>query len=109
MSEADRLWDELDVTFSRWGLVEIPFTESAISLRQTQLREVFTGRTQELREALTLFRARGRKRLLVYGWYGIGKTAFILELLGVLGRKAKDTLVAYSGSSIHIRSCPHLV
>lgn len=95
MSEADRLWDELDITFSRWGLTEIPFSESAISLRQAQLREVFTGRTQELKEALTLFRSRERKRLLVYGWYGIGKTAFILELLGVLGRKAKDTFATY--------------
>jgi len=95
MSETDRLWDELDITFSRWGLAEIPFSESAATLRQAQLREVFTGRTQELKEALALFRARERKRLLIYGWYGIGKTAFILELLGVLRRKAKDTLATY--------------
>lgn len=27
MSEADRLWDKLDITFSRWGLTEIPFSE----------------------------------------------------------------------------------
>lgn len=95
MSEADRIFDELSTTLSRWGLHEIPFSESASSLRQSQLRDVFTGRTQELREVLTLFQGRERKRILVYGWVGIGKTAFILEVLSVLQRKAKDTLATY--------------
>lgn len=95
MSEADRIFDELTGTLSRWGLNEIPFSESASSLRQSQLRDVFTGRTQELREVLTLFQGRERKRILVYGWVGIGKTAFILEVLSVLQRKAKDTLATY--------------
>ena len=95
MSEADRIWEELDITFSRWGLREIPFTESASTLSLTQLREVFTGRTEELKHVLNLFRGRERKRMLIYGWVGIGKTAFILEVLGVLQRKAKDSLTAY--------------
>ncbi|MGB9845779.1 MAG: AAA family ATPase, partial [Methanothermobacter tenebrarum] len=95
MSEADGIFDELTNTLSRWGLDEIPFTESASSLGISQLREVFTGRTEELREVLTLFQGRERKRILVYGWVGIGKTAFILEILGVLQRKAKDTLATY--------------
>ncbi len=97
MSEADHLWDNLDLVFSRWGISEIPFTESApTTLRQAaQLREVFTGRIQELETALTAFRGRERRRLLVYGWYGIGKTAFILELLSLLRRKARDTLATY--------------
>lgn len=95
MSEADRIFDELTTTLSRWGLREIPFSESASFLRQSQLRDVFTGRTQELREVLTLFQGRERKRILVYGWVGIGKTAFILEVLSVLQRKAKDTLATY--------------
>lgn len=95
MSEADRIFDELSITLSRWGLNEIPFSESASSLRQSQLRDVFTGRTQELREVLTLFQGRERKRILVYGWIGIGKSAFILEILSVLKRKAKDTLATY--------------
>lgn len=95
MSEADRIFDELSNTLSRWGLDEIPFTESASSLGISQLREVFTGRTEELREVLTLFQGRERKRILVYGWVGIGKTAFILEVLSVLQRKAKDTLATY--------------
>jgi hypothetical protein len=29
MSEADRIWDELDSTYARWRLNEIPFSESA--------------------------------------------------------------------------------
>lgn len=95
MSEADRIFDELSNTFSRWGLRELPFSESASDLSQSQLRDVFTGRTQELREVLTLFQGRERKRILVYGWVGIGKTAFILEVLSVLRRKAKDTLATY--------------
>lgn len=95
MSEADRIYDELANTLARWGLEEIPFTESASSLGITQLSQVFTGRTKELREVLTLFQGRDRKRILVYGWVGIGKTAFIREVLGVLQRKAKDTLVSY--------------
>jgi type II secretory pathway predicted ATPase ExeA len=95
MNEADQIFDELNRTLSHWGLSEIPFSESASTLRASQLRDVFTGRTQELREALALFQGRDRKRLLVYGWVGIGKTAFILELLGVLRRKAKDTLATY--------------
>jgi hypothetical protein len=97
MSEADRLWDNLDLVFSRWGITEIPFTESApTTLRKVdQIREVFTGRVLELETALTAFRGRERRRVLVYGWYGIGKTAFIIELLGILRRKAKDTLTVY--------------
>ena len=95
MSEADHIYDDLQNTLVRWGLMEIPFSESALSLRRSQLRDVFTGRIQELREVLTLFQGRERKRILVYGWIGIGKTAFILEILGVLQRKAKDTLATY--------------
>ncbi len=95
MSEADQIFDELTDTLSRWGLNEIPFTESASSLGISQLREVFTGRTEELREVLTLFQGRERKRILVYGWVGIGKTAFIIEILSVLQRKAKNTAAMY--------------
>ena len=95
MSETDRIWDELDATYSRWGLREIPFLESASALEKSQLHEVFTGREKELREVLSLFKGRERKRILVYGWIGIGKTAFILEVLDVLQRKSKNTLVAF--------------
>jgi len=95
MNETDRLWSQLSDIFSKWGLSEIPFSESASSLRQTQLREVFTGRTQELREVFNLLRGRERKRIFVYGWVGIGKSAFILEVLSALRRNTKDTLATY--------------
>ncbi|MBE8968033.1 ATP-binding protein [Nostocales cyanobacterium LEGE 12452] len=95
MNESDRIWDELDNIYTRWGISEIPFSESASTLGQSRIQEVFTGRTRELREVLNLFKGRERKRLLVYGWIGIGKTAFILEILSLLQRKAKDTLTAY--------------
>lgn len=95
MNEADMIFDELDIILSRWGLDEIPFTESASTLDFSQLREVFTGRTEELRDVLTLFRGRERKRILVYGWMGIGKTAFMLEVISILQRKLKDTLATY--------------
>ena len=48
MNEADRIWDELDNIYSQWGITEIPFSESASTLRESQLRKVFTGRSQEL-------------------------------------------------------------
>ena len=46
MSEADKLWDETGDIFSSWNLQEIPFSESASSLR-SNLDKVFTGRTTE--------------------------------------------------------------
>lgn len=95
MNEVDRIWDELDNIYSQWGITEIPFSESASNLGVSQLRKVFTGRNQELKEVLSLLKGKERKRLLVYGWIGIGKTAFILEILDVIKRKATNTLTAY--------------
>ena len=94
MNEADRLWDETEDIFSSWNLKEIPFSESASSLR-SNLDKVFTCRTEELKRIFNLLRGRDRKRILVYGPIGIGKTAFILEVLSVLRRKSKDTLATY--------------
>ena len=95
MSDGDKIWDELDNIYDRWGIDEIPFSESASTIVQAKIQEVFTGRTKELREVLPLLRGRERKRFLVYGWMGIGKTAFILEILGILQRKTKNTITAY--------------
>ena len=95
MNETERIWDELNDIYAKWGIEEIPFSESASILDQSRLRKVFTGRSQELREVLSLLRGKERKRLLVYGWIGIGKTAFILEILDILKRKAAKTLTAY--------------
>lgn len=94
-SPGDQIWQELDDIDTQWGITEIPFSESASTLDQTQLNKVFTGRTAELRDVLSLLKGKERKRILVYGWIGIGKTAFILEVLEVLKRNAKKTLTAY--------------
>lgn len=56
---------------------------------------MFTGRSEELKRVFQLLLGRERKRILVYGWVGIGKTAFLLEVLAVLRCKSKDTLTAY--------------
>jgi len=94
MNETDRLWEKTDSIFTSWNLQEIPFSESASSLR-SNLDKVFTGRTQELERIFSLLRGRERKRILVYGSIGIGKTAFILAVLSVLQRKSQDTLATY--------------
>lgn len=95
MSTADDLWAQSGVIFDAWGLSEIPFTESAIELGQKQLRQLFTGRENELRQVFNLVRGRERKRIFVYGWVGIGKTAFLREIIGVLERNAPKTLASY--------------
>ncbi|MBA2446936.1 MAG: ATP-binding protein, partial [Chloroflexi bacterium] len=95
MSDGERISDELDAIYGHWGLSGNPFSESASTLSQARLRQVFTGRERELRKVLSLFRSLDRQRLLIYGWVGIGKTAFIFEVLSVVTRRATDTLVAY--------------
>lgn len=97
MNQADELWDESDTMLAKWGLSDIPFSESAINLGQKQLHQVFTGRTAELRQVFPLMRGRTPKRIFVYGWIGIGKTAFVREVLDVVARKATKTLTAYIG------------
>lgn len=95
MNEADKLWDEGEAIFAQWGLQEIPFSENAGTLEAKRLHQVFTGRTNELRQVFNLIRGQEPKRILVYGWIGIGKTAFLREVLGVLQRRAKKVLTAY--------------
>ena len=95
MREADNIYDETKDALSRWRLHQIPFSESATSLSYKQLSQVFTGRKDQLREALNALNSSNGKHILVYGWYGIGKTAFILEVLGVLQRRVKDAISAY--------------
>ncbi|NET81514.1 MAG: ATP-binding protein, partial [Moorea sp. SIO1F2] len=91
---SDKLWDETSDIFSSWNLEENPFSESAFSL-EPNLDKIFTGRTQELKQIFNLLWGGKRKRILVYGSVGIGKTAFILEVLRVLQRKSQRTLATY--------------
>ncbi len=97
MNEGYDIWDELDNIYGQWGIEAIPFSESANpeNLEASNLRKVFTGRTEELKKVLSLFKGRERKRFLVYGSIGIGKTALILQILDVLQEKAANTLTTY--------------
>jgi AAA ATPase domain len=97
MTNADDLYQQSQDSLEHLGLSEIPFTESPIDLeKEGILKRVFTGREAELRRVFSLFQSCGRRRILVYGWIGIGKSAFVLEVLGVLRRNEKKMLTAYT-------------
>ncbi len=91
----DEIWDEIDDMYKKWRLKEKPFFESTSTLQPELINEVFTGRITELKKVLPLFKGRNRRNLLVYGWIGIGKTAFILEILNIIKRKEPKILTAY--------------
>ncbi|MBW4618898.1 MAG: ATP-binding protein [Cyanosarcina radialis HA8281-LM2] len=95
MTTADDIFDRSANNIRRLGLKEIPFTESPIALNSETLRCVFTGREGELEKAFNQFQSRDRRRILVYGRIGIGKSAFLLEVLSVLRRKRPKMLTAY--------------
>jgi uncharacterized protein (DUF1778 family) len=95
MTSADDLFDQSFDNIRRLGLREIPFTESPIDLKSDTLRRVFTGRQDELRKVFNLFQSRERRRILVYGRIGIGKSTFLLEVLSVLKRKRPEMLTTY--------------
>ncbi len=95
MTTADDIFDQSFSNIQRLGLREIPFTESPIDLQSDTLQRIFTGRENELRRVFNLFQSRERRRILVYGRLGIGKSAFLLEVLSVLRRKRPKMLTTY--------------
>jgi len=95
MTTADDIFDQSSSNIQRLGLKEIPFTESPTDLRSETLQRIFTGRQNELRQMFNLFQSRERRRILVYGRLGIGKSAFLLEVLSVLRRKRPKMLTTY--------------
>ena len=97
MTTADDLLNQSFSNVRRLGLREIPFTESPIDLQGETLRRVFTGRETELRQVFNLFQSRDRRRIFVYGRIGIGKSAFLLEVLSALRRSPQfqDMLITY--------------
>jgi hypothetical protein len=95
MTTADDLFDQASNNIERLGLTEIPFTESPTDLQSETLQRVFTGREDKLLQTFNLFKSRERRRILVYGRIGIGKSAFLLEVLSVLRRKKKQMLATY--------------
>ncbi|MGD1909229.1 MAG: AAA family ATPase [Leptolyngbyaceae cyanobacterium] len=95
MTTADDIFDQSQNNIQRLGLKEIPFTESPIDLESETLQRIFTGREAELRQVFNQFQSRERRRILVYGRIGIGKSAFLLEVLSVLRRKRPKMLTTY--------------
>lgn len=78
--------------FGRLGLHNMPFFETPVSNSET-LSSVFTGRDKELRQAARLLIGQERRRILIYGRIGIGKSAFLLKLLSELRAYRKNMLV----------------
>lgn len=95
MSSADDIWKQSVNIYQTWGLSDNPFTESGMDIQEQTLKNIFTGRQAELRQVFPMFQGRGRKRVMVYGWYGIGKTAFVREVLATIERNTSKTLTAY--------------
>jgi hypothetical protein len=92
---ADDIFDQSSSNIQRLGLCEIPFTESPIDLQSETLQRIFTGRQTELRQVFNLFQSRERRRIIVSGRLGIGKSAFLLEVLSVLRRRRPEMLTTY--------------
>lgn len=97
MTTIDDLFHEAGAGIERLGLAAIPFTESASTpTNADQLDRVFTGRRQELKTVFTQFQGRDRRRILVSGRIGIGKSAFVLQVLTALERNIPKLLPAYA-------------
>jgi energy-coupling factor transporter ATP-binding protein EcfA2 len=95
MTTADDLFDQAASNVQRLGLREIPFTESPPDLESDTLQYIFTGRDKELTRVFNLFQSQERRRILVYGRIGIGKSTFLREVLSVLRHKRPQMLTAY--------------
>ena len=95
MTTADDIFEQSANNIQNLGLREIPFTESPTDLQNKTLDRIFTGRENELRQVFNLFQNQERRRILIYGRIGIGKTAFLLEILSVLKRKRPKMLTTY--------------
>jgi hypothetical protein len=91
MNIIDNLLRDGDNLYDQWNLTDIPFAESAEKL--DRLAQVFTGREAELSQVVNLLRSRDAKSILVYGWIGIGKTAFVRLLLEGLKRSLGDRVL----------------
>ncbi|RZM75642.1 AAA family ATPase [Leptolyngbya iicbica] len=94
MSTFDDLFQAKDDLYEQWNLTALPFAESAEKLQQ--LSQVFTGRRDELSQVINQFSSRDAKSILVYGWIGIGKTAFVREVLEGYDRNLGDRVLTAS-------------
>lgn len=95
MTTAADIFDQSVNNIKRLGLREIPFTESPTDVGSKTLEYIFTGRQDELGQIFNQFQSRERRRILVYGRIGIGKSALLLEVLSVLRLKRPRMLTTY--------------
>jgi acyl carrier protein len=97
MASADSLLQQSKNNIRRLGLSAIPFTESPTGFDDTaQLDRTFTGRKNELSQVFNLFQGLDRRRILIYGRIGIGKSAFLLEALTTLKEDSPKKLFTYT-------------
>jgi AAA ATPase domain len=92
MTNIDDIWQELENKDEAWGIEGNPFTEASIDI--DRLRQVFTGRDEEIKTVMYQLRSVNRSRIMVYGDFGIGKTSFIAMILDIFERKDPKTLTA---------------
>jgi hypothetical protein len=92
MTDIDKIWWDLENKDKAWGIEGNPFTEASIDINR--LRQVFTGRDEEIKTVIYQLRSVNRSRIMVYGDLGIGKTSFITMILDVFARKDPRTLTA---------------
>jgi hypothetical protein len=95
----DDIFAQVTNNYEQWGLRENPFTESLPADTDGNsfvvLRQVFTGRDREVKSILNVLVGNSRRRILIYGDIGIGKSALMLSILDVLQRKGSKILTAY--------------
>jgi energy-coupling factor transporter ATP-binding protein EcfA2 len=95
MTDRYSLFRQAASNIQRLGLNGIPFTESLSDLQSETRQQIFTGRDDKLLRVFDMFQIRERRRILVYGRIGIGKSAFLLEVLSVLQHELPKMLSAY--------------
>lgn len=102
MATADDIFDQAIGNLLRLGLKSMPFTESPIGQQGEMLQKIFTGRDNELQKVFSQFTSQDRRRILVYGRLGIGKSALVLKVLEVLGRKRPKMLTTYISLPVNL-------
>jgi hypothetical protein len=95
MTDRYSVFRQAAFNIQRLGLNGIPFTESPSDLQSETRQQIFTGRDDKLLRVFDMFQIRERRRILVYGRIGIGKSAFLLEVLSVLQHELPKMLSAY--------------
>ncbi len=95
MTTPDDIFKQAFDNFQQLGLKAMPFTESPIDPSSNTLNNIFTGREKELRQIANLLLSPERRKILIYGRIGIGKSAFLLAVLSAIRRNRPNMLTTY--------------